>query len=171
MARAKGRLIGTVLYGLPRASCRTWSLVCPRSDESADGCFGGQATMRSVPIVAMEPERQLGCSAIGMRVGPGVGPFAQRGLEAADGGWRDPPVRRQSACLALAAQSLDGGACGLRGFGLVRQLPSTPNLPFFQTHIQAPNSGSGPLRTYPGEVRDGIEPSTSTRALPGRRCR
>src|SRR6266849_6403328 len=41
--------------------------------------------MRSVPVVAMEPSRQLGGSAIGVAIGLSVGPFAQRALDKALG--------------------------------------------------------------------------------------
>jgi hypothetical protein len=39
--------------------------------------------MGSMPIVAMEPVEQFGGSLIGVLVGLGVGPFAQRGLDEA----------------------------------------------------------------------------------------
>ncbi len=39
--------------------------------------------MRTVPIVAMEPERQLGASVVGGLIGMGVGPFPEGGLDKA----------------------------------------------------------------------------------------
>jgi hypothetical protein len=49
--------------------------------ESADGCHGLEASMWSVPVVAVEPSQQLAGSAIGVRIGLSIGPFAQRGLD------------------------------------------------------------------------------------------
>ena len=39
--------------------------------------------MRPVPIVSVKPDGQLGGSLAGVCIGPGVGPFAQRGLDEA----------------------------------------------------------------------------------------
>lgn len=44
-------------------------------NEATDGCFGFQATMRAMPIVAMQPDRQLGGATIGKSVDFGIGPF------------------------------------------------------------------------------------------------
>jgi len=41
--------------------------------------------MRAMPIVAMEPERQFGGALLRCVVGPGIGPFAQGGLDEAFG--------------------------------------------------------------------------------------
>ena len=41
--------------------------------------------MRSMPIVAMQPDWQFGGATVGVSVGLGVGPFAQGGLDEALG--------------------------------------------------------------------------------------
>ena len=53
--------------------------------EAADGWFGFEAGMRAVPVVAMEPDRQLRASLFGVLVSDSIGPFAQRGLDEAFG--------------------------------------------------------------------------------------
>src|SRR5690554_2939882 len=48
-----------------------------------------------MPVVSVQPDRQLPSSVIGVWVGPGVGPFAERGLDEAlclaVGPWRIGP--------------------------------------------------------------------------------
>ena len=44
--------------------------------ESADRCLRLQATVWAMPVVAMQPVRQLGGALIGMQIGAGICPFA-----------------------------------------------------------------------------------------------
>src|SRR5579863_5290848 len=53
--------------------------------EAADGCLRIQATMRPVPVVAMQPSQQFCGAAIGVGVWLSVGPLAQRALNKAFG--------------------------------------------------------------------------------------
>ena len=50
--------------------------VVPGQAESTDRCSFVEASMRSVPIVAMEPQRKIAASLIGVFVSEGVGPFS-----------------------------------------------------------------------------------------------
>lgn len=53
--------------------------------KSADGCFGINATVRSMPIIVMEPPWELLSSLGRVTVWPGICPFTERGLDEAFG--------------------------------------------------------------------------------------
>ena len=53
--------------------------------EATDRCFGFQAAVRAMPIVAVHPGWQLGSSLYRGWIGDCVGPFPERGLDEAFG--------------------------------------------------------------------------------------
>jgi hypothetical protein len=53
--------------------------------ESADWRFSSDGAMGTMPVVAVQPEGQLGGALVGGVVGAGIGPFAQAGLDEALG--------------------------------------------------------------------------------------
>ena len=59
--------------------------VVPGQTEPADRYLALQATMRSVPVVSVEPDGQLVGAVIGGGICLGIGPFAQRSLDEAFG--------------------------------------------------------------------------------------
>jgi len=57
-----------------------------------------KAGVRSVPVVLMEPERQILSAVAGGLIGPGIGPFPQGGLD-------------KTLCLAVGLRRISSAAC------------------------------------------------------------
>ena len=58
---------------------------CSRQAEFADGWHGSDTAMRSMPVVVVKPERGARRCAVARCRRPGIGPFAQSGLDEALG--------------------------------------------------------------------------------------
>jgi hypothetical protein len=71
--------------------------VVPGYGEPADWWLGADTAMRAMPIVAVQPDGQFGGAFFRGAVRPGVGPFAQAGLD-------------EAFCLAVGSGRVGPGA-------------------------------------------------------------
>src|SRR5215472_5531708 len=57
--------------------------VVPGKTESADGCSTIDSGMWAMPVVSMQPSRELASAVTRVLIGLGIGPFSQTGLDEA----------------------------------------------------------------------------------------